>query len=87
MSSYATTRRPITKSAGAIEYTDCICVEGHDLPHEFPGYNTKQSDDEGPGKGCPVGWGCKIHRLHHCRGVRALPPYHMSLNNLMVRLQ
>ena len=18
---------------------------------------------------CPVGWGCRIHRLHHCRGV------------------
>ena len=22
---------------------------------------------------CPVGWGCRIHRLHLCRGVR-LPP-------------
>ena len=21
---------------------------------------------------CPVGWGCRIHRLHLCRGVR--PP-------------
>ena len=19
--------------------------------------------------GCPVGWGCRIHRLHLCRGV------------------
>ena len=22
---------------------------------------------------CPVGWGCKIHRLHLCRGVRPSP--------------
>ena len=21
---------------------------------------------------CPVGWGCRIHRLHFCRGVRPL---------------
>ena len=23
---------------------------------------------------CPVGWGCRIHRLHRCRGVRHPPP-------------
>ena len=23
--------------------------------------------------GCPVGWGCKMHRRHLCRGVRPLP--------------
>ena len=23
---------------------------------------------------CPVGWGCRIHRLHLCRGVRPSPP-------------
>ena len=23
---------------------------------------------------CPVGWGCRIHRLHLCRGVRTPPP-------------
>ena len=37
----------------------------------------------------PVGWGCRIHRLHLCRGVR-LPQRNiqdMTLNNLMVRLQ
>ena len=39
---------------------------------------------------CPVGWGCRIHQLHLCRGVR--PPSLMSvldrtLNNLMARLQ
>ena len=22
---------------------------------------------------CPVSWGCRIHRLHHCRGVRPPP--------------
>ena len=22
---------------------------------------------------CPVGWGCRIHRLHFCRGVRPHP--------------
>ena len=37
---------------------------------------------------CPVSWGCKIHRLHLCRGVR--PPNKcpdMTLNNLIVRFQ
>ena len=38
---------------------------------------------------CPVGWGCRIHRLHLCRGVT--PPQtvamDMTLNNLMVRFQ
>ena len=38
---------------------------------------------------CPVGWGCRIHRLHLCRGVRFPPTsvLHMTLNNLMVRFQ
>ena len=36
---------------------------------------------------CPVGWGCRIHRLHLCRGVRPPPMsvLDMALNNLMVR--
>ena len=38
---------------------------------------------------CPVSWGCRIHWLHLCRGVR--PPLtsvmDMALNNLMVRFQ
>ena len=38
---------------------------------------------------CPVSWGCRIHWLHLCRGVR--PPItsvlDMTLNNLMVRFQ
>ena len=36
---------------------------------------------------CPVGWGCRIHRLHICRGVRPSPMsvLDMTLNNLMVR--
>ena len=40
---------------------------------------------------CPVGWGCKIHWLCLCRGVRtphtqtSVPD--ITLNNLMVRLQ
>ena len=24
---------------------------------------------------CPVGWGCRIHWLHFCRGVRPLPKW------------
>ena len=28
-------------------------------------------------KHCPVGWGCRIHRLHLCRGVRP-PPRRVS---------
>ena len=27
---------------------------------------------------CPVDWGCRIHRLHLCRGVRPSPPQRMS---------
>ena len=38
---------------------------------------------------CPVGWGCRIHRLHLCRGVR--PPLNecpdVTLNSQMVRSQ
>ena len=38
---------------------------------------------------CPVGWGCRIHRLLLCRGVRSPPTsvLDMTLNNLMVRFQ
>ena len=39
---------------------------------------------------CPVGWGCRIHRLLLCRGVRAPPQtsiLDMTLNNLMMRFQ
>ena len=37
---------------------------------------------------CPVGWGCRIHWLHFCWGVRPPPTIvmDMTLNNLMVRL-
>ena len=38
---------------------------------------------------CPVGWGCRIHRLHLCTGVRHPHPttvLDMTLNNLMVKL-
>ena len=44
---------------------------------------------EEPNSDCPVTWGCRIHWLHLCRGVK--PPLKsvldMSLNNLMVRFQ
>ena len=38
---------------------------------------------------CPVGWGCRIHRLLLCRGVRPLPTsvLGMTLNNLIVTFQ
>ena len=38
---------------------------------------------------CPVGWGCRIHRLHLCRVVKPPPMsvLYMILNNLMVRFQ
>ena len=38
----------------------------------------------------PVGWGCRIHWLHFCRGVRhphLTSVLDMTLNNLMVRFQ
>ena len=39
-------------------------------------------------KYCPVGWGCRIHRLLLCRGVRPLKSVlDMMLNNPMVRVQ
>ena len=41
-------------------------------------------------KHCPVGWGCRIHRLLLCSGVRPPPPtsvLDMTLNNLMERFQ
>ena len=36
-----------------------------------------------------VGWGCRIHQLHLCRGVRLLPTsvLGMTLNNLLVMVQ
>ena len=40
--------RLIAQSAGAVEYTDCISVEGQDSPNECSGYGTKQSDEEVP---------------------------------------
>ena len=39
---------------------------------------------------CPVSWGCRIHWLHLCRGVRPPPitsVLDMTLNNLMLRFQ
>ena len=38
---------------------------------------------------CPVTWGCRIHWLPLCRGVRPPPTsvLDMTLNNLMVRFQ
>ena len=39
---------------------------------------------------CLVSWGCRIHWLHLCRGVRPPPltsVLDMTLNNLMVRFQ
>ena len=38
---------------------------------------------------CPVSWGCRIHWLHLCRGVRPhlTSILDMTLNNLMVRFQ
>ena len=38
---------------------------------------------------CPVGWDCRIHWLHLCRGVRPHPTsvLDMTLNSLMMRSQ
>ena len=41
-------------------------------------------------KNSPVGWGCRIHKLNLCSGVRPPPPMSimdMTPNNLMVKLQ
>ena len=56
----------------------CICICSH-ITHRSIILSTD----------CPVGWGCRIHRLLLCRGVR--PPttsvLYMILNYLMVRFQ
>ena len=39
---------PMVQSAEATEYNDCISAEGSDSPNGCPGYDTKQSNDEGP---------------------------------------
>ena len=38
---------------------------------------------------CPVGWDCRIHQQHLCRGVRPPPMsvLDMTQNSLMVRFQ
>ena len=38
-------------------------------------YNSEDPIFKYPDEGLihPVGWGCRIHRLHLCRGVRPLP--------------
>ena len=37
---------------------------------------------------CPIGWGCRIHRLLLCRGVKPLPMSVLDMTlNLMVRFQ
>ena len=37
----------------------------------------------------PIGWGCRIYRLHLCRGVRPPPNKcpDMTVNNLILRLK
>ena len=36
------------QSAGAVQYTDCITVEGQNPANEYPGYDMKQSDVVAP---------------------------------------
>ena len=38
----------LTKSAGAVEYTDFFSVEEKDFPNDCPIYDTKQSDGKAP---------------------------------------
>ena len=38
----------MAQSVGAEEYTDCLSTEGWYSPNEYPGYYTKQSDDQAP---------------------------------------
>ena len=38
----------LAQSAGVVEYTDFISAEEKDAPNEYPVYDIKQSDDEGP---------------------------------------
>ena len=38
----------MAQSAGAAEYTDCTSAERLDFSKEFPGFVTKQSDNEAP---------------------------------------
>ena len=38
----------MSKSARAVEFTDCISAKGEDSTKEFPRYDTKQSNTEAP---------------------------------------
>ena len=38
---YPLTLRRIARLAGAVEYTNCISVEGEDFPNKCPGYDSK----------------------------------------------
>ena len=38
----------MTKSAAAVEYTDCTSAEGQGFPNECPESDTKQSEGEFP---------------------------------------
>ena len=38
----------ITRSARAVEYTNCFFAEGLDFPNECPVYDSKQSDCQVP---------------------------------------
>ena len=69
-------------------YKGFFCVKLHmkfDMPLNYEettnsNKNMNDSDRRGhvviclPSCYCPVGWGCRIHRLLLCRGVRPPPP-------------
>ena len=38
----------VAQSAGAVEYTNCVSVEGQDFSNDSLGYDTKQSESEVP---------------------------------------
>ena len=56
------------------------------LMHKIQSNLYTESDQKVP---CPVDWGCRIYRLHICRGVRLHPTsvLDMTLNNQMVKFQ
>ena len=64
-----------------------ICASSIYSPNTCP----KQYYPPPPSFICAVTWGCRMHQLLLCRGVRPPPPpmsvLHMTLNNLMVRFQ
>ena len=70
---------------------DQLCVDTECSLEDMPQVMDRLQESQGtPCYLCPVGWGCRIHQLLLCRGVRHPPTTNildMTLSNLTERFQ